>query len=236
MSVGTTIFLSSIVLASVILYGITKDRWPWASLTASTARAASTTFVGVIIVSILIGVIFTVESLLPIAPQTAYAGLRLGMGQDEVMYIKGYPPSVLGKAPKAPEAKGPWDRYGWWDDPVVVETKTLGDGQRVQDYRDWSYQYRHSRIDVTFNPEHTAVIAIQCYSHDSLGHCPSIAGASDGNSEQEVIRKLGPPDTSRIDGVAKSLDSRTHGIPLWLTKEQIYMLGIYDPKYISALK
>jgi hypothetical protein len=58
---------------------------------------------------------------------------------------------------------------------------------------------------VKSNPEKTAVIVIECYSDDRLGRCPSIAGISDGNSEQEVVRKLGRPDTSRIEGVTKSL-------------------------------
>jgi len=32
MELGTGIFLSSLVLAAVILYGITKDRWRWRSI------------------------------------------------------------------------------------------------------------------------------------------------------------------------------------------------------------
>jgi hypothetical protein len=53
----------------------------------------------------------------------------------------------------------------------------------------------------------------------------------------EVVRKLGTPGTSRID---RSLDNMTTmefitypkvGIELWLRKEQVYMLGINDPKY-----
>jgi hypothetical protein len=38
MSLGTGIFLSSLVLATVILYGITKDRWPWRRIVSHTAR------------------------------------------------------------------------------------------------------------------------------------------------------------------------------------------------------
>ena len=60
---------------------------------------------------------------------------------------------------------------------------------------------------------------------------PSLAGVSDGDSEQEVIRKLGPPDASSIEGVTKRLHYRTPGIWFTLTKERVYMLGINDPKY-----
>jgi ABC-type nickel/cobalt efflux system permease component RcnA len=39
MSVGTAIFLFSLMLATVILYGITKDRWRWRRIVANIARA-----------------------------------------------------------------------------------------------------------------------------------------------------------------------------------------------------
>jgi hypothetical protein len=75
------------------------------------------------------------------------------------------------------------------------------------------------------------VITIECYSNDRLRRCPSVAGVSDGDSEQRVIRKLGAPDASRITGVTKSLNYRTLGLRLILTKEQVYGLAIHDPKY-----
>jgi hypothetical protein len=54
-----------------------------------------------------------------ISPQTEYAGIRLGMGPDEVLYINGSPPAVYGEAEKegkwrgfqpinAPDAIGSW--------------------------------------------------------------------------------------------------------------------------------
>jgi hypothetical protein len=158
----------------------------------------------------------------PLVQQTEYAGLRLGMSPDEVMYIKGYPPQVLGEPDKDGEWKG---------DRPVIATNQLQKGKRVEDYDIWSYENDQSRIDVIFNPEKTTVIAIECYSNDRLRRCPSVAGVSDGDSEQQVIRKLGPPDASYIMGITKSLNYRTLGLILKLTKEQVYWLAIHDPKY-----
>jgi hypothetical protein len=93
MDLGTGIFLSSIVLAVVILYGITKDRWHWRRI----AKRAAFIFFGLIVIGTALGVGAYYWQQLPqkIERQTAYAGLRLGMTQDEVMYVKGYPPFVL---------------------------------------------------------------------------------------------------------------------------------------------
>ena len=61
--------------------------------------------------------------------QTEYAGLRLGMSPDEVMYTKGYPPTVL-EQPKAGKLGGNYfDQFN-----SVIETTKLPTGKRVQVY------------------------------------------------------------------------------------------------------
>jgi hypothetical protein len=173
----------------------------------------------------------------PLVPQTEYAGLRLGISPDEVMHIKGYPPAVVGEVPEDPPPSG-------WSGPVITTKTLLGNEKRPQDYQVWAYwNGDRSRIDVTFNPEMTAVIAIRCFSDDLLQRCPSIAGVSDGDFESKVIRKLGSPDTSKIKGINKALYYSTLGIQLALTKKeerkrglitqperpmQVYMLRITD--------
>jgi hypothetical protein len=54
---------------------------------------------------------------------------------------------------------------------------------------------------------------------------------TDGDSEREVIRKLGNPDSSRIKDVAKLMTYRNLGIQLMLTKERVYLLVVNDQKY-----
>jgi hypothetical protein len=112
-----------------------------------------------------------------------------------------------------------------------VKTTELEEGKRVQDYREWSYETSEIRIDITFNEARDAAIAVQCYSNDRAGRCPSITGVRDGDSEKEVIRKLGNPDTCHIGGVTKNMDYRNLGIRLTLTKEGVYMLMVLDRKY-----
>jgi hypothetical protein len=113
----------------------------------------------------------------------------------------------------------------------------LEKGKLVQDYRVWSYEQSSNHIDVTFNPEKTVVVAIACYSIDRQGRCPSIGGVKDGDSELEVVRKLGTPGTSRTERGLPNMTTMEFitypksGIELWLGKERVYMLGINDPKY-----
>jgi hypothetical protein len=113
MSVGLAIFLSSVVLSLVILYGITKDRWRWRRI----ARRGLTLVTLVVLASVAVmgGLYFWNQLPATVYPQTEYAGLRLGIGPDEVMYIKGYPPEVLGAAEKDDEPPG----------PPVIKTKDL---------------------------------------------------------------------------------------------------------------
>jgi hypothetical protein len=54
---------------------------------------------------------------------------------------------------------------------------------------------------------------------------------TDGDTEKKVIRRLGNPDTARIEGVTKFMTYDKLGIFLWLAQERVYMLGINDRKY-----
>jgi hypothetical protein len=219
MYLGIAIFLSSMVIALVMLYGITKDRWRWRTFVKRSALA----LVAIIaLTGAVIGGLYLWNHLPPVTRQTEYAGLRLGIGPDEVIYIKGFPPTVLG------EVKTEGD---WIGSEPVIDTSKLEKGKNVQDYREWQYEGYNSRVDITFNLEKTAVVVIQCYSNDRLSRCPPILGISDGDSEKTVVDKLGVPAISRIEGVAKYISYPNLGISLFLTKEQVYMLGINDPQY-----
>src|SRR5262245_37092527 len=81
--------------------------------------------------------------------QTQYAGLKLGMNPQEVMYIKGYPHVVVGEESTDPAWKGFFK---------VIKTSELEKGKTVNDYKHWSYDQYKSNINVVFNEERTAVI------------------------------------------------------------------------------
>jgi hypothetical protein len=153
--------------------------------------------------------------------QTEYAGLRLGMSQDEVMYVKGYPPFVLGEELKEPEWKGFLK---------VIDTKNLDKGKSVQDYSDWSYVIAEGNINVAFGIS-GGVAAIQCYSKDKLFRCPSLAGIKDGDRETETVHALGNPSEAKFSGITKSLTYNDLGIQLTLEKEAVYVLEVTAPGY-----
>ena len=214
MSIGMGLFLSSLVLSIVILYSVTKDRWRW-------KVGVKRTFFGFLAIILLSAAAWGglyIWKLLPttITRQDQYAGVRLGMTPDEVMYVKGYPATVLAEEVEDPVWKGFL---------INIETKNLEKGKRVTDYRYWAYD----NITVVFNKDRKAVVEVKCYSNNKLSRCPSLAGVVDGDSEKEAVRKLGNADAAKIDGVAKTMRYSKFGIELILTKEQVYHLGIFDP-------
>jgi len=218
--IGTGIFLSSALLGLVLLYGFTRDRWRWRKIIGRTLLTSVLLIGGV-------ASAFTIaqywDHLFPVrlGRQTHYAGLTLGMAPQEVMYIKGYPPLVIGDE----SAESGWK--GWFK---VIKTAELETGKKVTDYKHWSYEQYKYTINVAFNEERTAVIGIHCHSEDKIARCPSIGSVSDGTSEQEALRKLGGPAEQRIEGVSKLFRFPDLGVKLSLTQEQVYALEVYDPQ------
>jgi hypothetical protein len=200
-SIGMGIFLSSVILALVVLYAITKDRWRWRSIAGRIGLLA----LGILVLAGVSASAFYVWSNLPPSVQTEYAGLRIGMKKDEVKYVKGYPPSVLEPPNTEGEFKG---------DQLVVATKDLlKNGKKIEDYNSWTYEdAAGSRLDLSFNPSSSALIVISCYSESTLRLCPPISGITNSDSEQSVISKFGKPDEARLEGPAKSLFYKKIGL------------------------
>jgi hypothetical protein len=220
MSLSSAILASAIMIALVMLYGITNDRWRWRLFVkrATLALLAIAALSGAVIGGL------NVWSRLPpiLTRQTEYEGLRLGIGPDEVIYIKGWPPVVYGDL----QTEGDWN-----GSQPVIETDKLEKGKTVRDYGQWAYEGNHSRVDITFNPEKTAIIAVQCCSHDKLSRRSPILGVRDGDTEKTVIEKLGAPAISRIEQITKYMSYPNLGVNLFLVKEQVYMIGINDTHY-----
>src|ERR1700722_9372212 len=101
----------------------------------------------IVLTGVVIGGLYFWKQLLPtISPQTEYAGIRLGMGPDEVLSINGSPPAVYGEA----EKEGKWRGF-----QPIIETRNLEKGKLVKNYRGGSYEQIWNHIDVTFNRETT---------------------------------------------------------------------------------
>jgi len=146
------------------------------------------------------------------------------MTQDEVLYTKGFPPTVFAEDVSDSKFK---------DFMLVLDTTKLEKGKSVRDYRHWSYNgYKHS-INVVFNNA-GALVAIQCFSEDKLGRCPPIVGIEDGNHETKVLRMLGDNPQAKLSGVTKSLTYPAFGLRLHLEKRQVYMLEVSSPGYVDG--
>jgi len=284
MEIGTAIFLSSIVLALVGLYAVTKDRWAWRQTlkrVAQEVRREVFVLVAVLVVFVAVIILASIgyqhweqltaaklpdDVIWPDAepaatsaakdgPWTAYskakppaakparqieyAGLRLGMTQDEVMYVKGMPSHVLAPDTRDPQLK---DRY------TFVETKDWEGREkekRIKGYKTWAFhEWWDNTIQVSFskaeNPYHQfdepqrasqlklggAVSNIRCRSEENTPECPTIVGIEGGDSEEKVNRTLGPPTRSRIDGVYKILTYDDTGVMLVLTKKRVFGFAI----------
>jgi ABC-type nickel/cobalt efflux system permease component RcnA len=57
MDIGTAIFLSSLVFATVALYAITKDRWNWRHFALDVGRVLAGLAIGAIVLTILFMII-----------------------------------------------------------------------------------------------------------------------------------------------------------------------------------
>jgi len=204
MELGTSIFLSSITVAVVLLYGFTKDRWPWRRIVFRSLAGVLTLMV---IGAALIFATWYWDQIFPVklGRQTEYAGLRLGMSRDEVRYVKGMPPSVVTK------------------DFDVLKSSELPNGRTINDYPLWVYEGHEHYIHAAFGVGVT-VRSIACVSLDMIYRCPPIGDAQDGRSEAELLHSLGAPSKSEIKDATKSLEYNDLGIEFKLKKEKVYRL------------
>ena len=74
MNLGTGIFLSTLVMAVIVLYGITKDRWNWRRF----VKRAAFVCMGVVLLGAVAGAGVYLYNQIPITVgrQTEYAGSR----------------------------------------------------------------------------------------------------------------------------------------------------------------
>lgn len=223
MTLGTGIFLSTIVLAVILLYGYTKDRWQWRRM----FKRIALIIVGVLIAcGLVIGAAYIYEQIpAHITKQTEYGGIRLGMDQNEVLYKLGDPSSVVADA----ESNEP----SWKGAPIVLDVGKIEQGKSINDYKRWLYSREQSYLNIDFSDDRKSVVAIRCFSSDKLARCPSLAGIEDGDWESDVRKTLGDEPVTKMDGGTKTLIYPYIGIQLKLTEERVYWLQVssaLDPK------
>lgn len=152
-----------------------------------------------------------------------YLGVHLGQSQDEVKYILGYPPSVVDDTPSDDQFPG----YRVYDTSGQDKKNSMPARMGISDYRKWSYDASGARFDLTFSKAGGALEAITCFSNGSE-MCPPLYGIRDGQSEESVIRSLGNPDRSSLDGVSKTLTYTALGLTVTLTQSRVYMITLHN--------
>lgn len=182
MSLGIGIFLSTLVLAVVIMYALTMNRWDWRKIFVRTAVSIGAVFV---LSGIAVGLFLLKDRLLPIPIQREYAGLHLGMTMAEVKYAIGYPEEVL-----EPDAETTGEYKGFQKLTAVNELKE----KQVEDYSEWSFSRSFGYIQATFDKQNKKLIAVECYSQKREGACPAIYGIKDGDTELSVLQRFSTPE------------------------------------------
>jgi hypothetical protein len=218
MTLGMGIFLSTLILAAVIMYALTINRWNWRKIVL---RSFISIGVAVLLSAAAAALFIFKDRFLPLSIQKEYAGLKLGMTMDEVKYVVGFPDGVLEPTEKEGERKR-------WQ--ILTATKNLKD-KKVEDYSEWNFDRNYGYIRVKFDNKEKRLIVVECYSQDRVGACPAIYGIKDGDAEQSVLQRFGNPGKSQIDGVAKQMYYERIGVFFFLTKTQVYLLGINDTGY-----
>jgi hypothetical protein len=138
------------------------------------------------------------------------------MRREEVRYLKGYP-------------------------PLALQFPTEGPYNDRSDYKTWVYPVGddpNTELTVTFNDDKTALIKISCTSHvaanqtvpSPVKQCPPLAGIVDGDSEKDVLDRLGPPDDVRFGAGAKLMAYQTRGLFFYLQRQQVYIMELSATK------
>ena len=203
-----SIFLFTLSISILILHYWRGEFWGWSSNSKRLALLTSVAF-ALIFFTILGLALFENDS----KKQSEYLDLALGMTKAEVIYIKGTPTNVSNIA------IGDGDKK-------VVKTESIEGGLRIEDFNYWKYNGdKEQHIDVVFDKDGREVIGIGCYSR-SRRSCPSILSISTGSSEEDVLRRLGEPDTEDITNGVKTMSYKDSNVLVNLKQEKVYFIGI----------
>jgi hypothetical protein len=154
---------------------------------------------------------------------TEYWGVRLGAGREDVRYIHGSPPFVL----------GPWFAvcpgqavYSTGPAPTPDELP-LPAGKRDGDFDDWAYgdtrNFRHQVIRF----ESGRVATIECYAHiDDPRPCPSIEGIRTGDTEAKVRMALGQPTIEHVSNCVKTMWFEGRHLTVKLEQGRVYGVAL----------
>jgi hypothetical protein len=151
-----------------------------------------------------------------------YCGVYANDNRKEVLYRLGFPPTVVGPPEKVD--------FGMASPVYATDTTDpklkMPDGKKVNDFPQWTYSPSDDvSIDVAFTPT-DAIESITCMTGHA-GGCPNLAGVAFGDTEEDVVRKLGKHHASfMLTGVSKRMRFDDLGVEIFLTKNRVYRMSL----------
>jgi hypothetical protein len=211
MELGTGIFLASLVIGFVMLYGQTKDRWNWKKIVWRGLGAPIV--IGVIGVGSWLGYIQYEDSKWQILDKTdptpihEYDGIKLGMKEDTIIFLKGEP-----------------DYIG----PENAEIKTISE---YRNQYEGSVAEKYSSEITIFYDGAREVAGILCWSQREYG-CAPLGGIRLGSPVNQVFKLLGKPTNLKLSDNKKSLsvDYENLNISFDFYQGKVNSLGIFTNK------
>ena len=158
----------------------------------------------------------------PLSPQTAYQGIELSDGKEEVQYKLGAPEMV--QEPEDPNSE--W--HDFWRVYTVAAPNSdtanaLPHGRHFSSFDSWSYNLPSGDVTIRFDPETHKVIRVTCFTSTS---CSAIGAISIGAGELAVKRAWGAPTSEDLRNGTKTLTYEALNIRLVLAKQKVYMIEV----------
>jgi len=205
------VFVSAVIIAVILLYGITRKKWNW-------ARGSQRTSLGIAAVILIVGVVFSfwanyqqIGNLL--RKQTTYADLTLGMTMADVRLVKGIPEYLRSGNP-------------FYDIAIGFTPAKGKSNSKIDSFFRWYYA-NGEQIDINFSPTTKELKSIACEpSRDR--RCPLLLGVKDGMTRAQVIEKLGKASDDEIEDGIETLTYDNLGAWFSLENGKITRLGIGD--------
>jgi hypothetical protein len=174
----------------------------------------------------LIGCYFSYQYILKLPKKIiTYQDISLGMEMDEVIYVLGYPNSVLHPIEDLNKGKGK---------PMLAQMNASKEEierspNRVKDFYDWQFNKGNKRIDIGFSSTTNKVSSVGCYIDSNAfvdsGTC-AINNIQAMDTEDTIIDKLGSPTTSSIEDSVKTLTFNNFNMKIMLSKKIAYYIII----------
>lgn len=212
MTVGTGIFLASIVLAVTALFMITRDRWNWAKGLKRISIGSA------LLIGVLVAAYFAWDRVQQFAdrpkPLQEFVGIKLGASQSDVKFLKGLPDVTC-----TDSVTPGWSLWGY---------KLATD----------STSSAHTYLMVRFM-EPIGAWAISAFAFgQSLTGAPSLDHVDEYSSLESINQRFGPPSNIRPseDQLSRDYLYRRFNLHVTFAQGRVTEYGINHPKKPDYVK